>query len=100
MLMFLRGLTFDMSGPEPAWPAQRNMNLRSEAGQAGGGPLDGRVRQHCGARYFAARSGHLPPSVHRRLAKMQCLTQSASLHQCFEAAENGLLLEFSKVNNR
>jgi hypothetical protein len=40
----LRRLTFDMSGPPPAWPAQRNINLRSGVGQAGGGPLDGRVR--------------------------------------------------------
>jgi hypothetical protein len=32
-----------MSAPEPDWPAQRNINLRSGAGQAGGGPLDGRV---------------------------------------------------------
>jgi hypothetical protein len=38
------GLTFDMSGPEPAWPAKWNMNRRNVAGQAGGGPLDGRVR--------------------------------------------------------
>jgi len=35
-----------MSGPPPAWPAQRNIDKRSEAGQAGGGPLDGRVRPH------------------------------------------------------
>jgi hypothetical protein len=46
-MWFLCCLTFDMSGPEPAWPMQRNMNLRSRVGQAGGGPLDGRVRQHC-----------------------------------------------------
>jgi hypothetical protein len=46
-LCFHWGLTFDMSGPPPAWPAQRNMDRRSEAGRAGGGPLDGRVRpQH------------------------------------------------------
>jgi hypothetical protein len=44
--VFLRCLTFDMSGPEPAWPAKWNINKRSEAGQAGGGPLDGRVRAH------------------------------------------------------
>jgi hypothetical protein len=37
-------LTFDMSGPPLAWPTQRNMNLGSGVGQAGGGPLDGRVR--------------------------------------------------------
>jgi hypothetical protein len=43
---FWSRLTFDMSGPEPDWPAKRNMNLRSFAGQAGGGPLDGRVRRH------------------------------------------------------
>jgi hypothetical protein len=35
-----------MSGPEPAWPAKWNMNKRNVAGQAGGGPLDGRVRAH------------------------------------------------------
>jgi hypothetical protein len=35
-----------MSGPPAAWPAQRNIDKRSEAGQAGGGPLDGRVRPH------------------------------------------------------
>jgi hypothetical protein len=45
--MFLCCLTFDMSGPPPAWPAQRTIDLGSGAGQAGGGPLDGRVRQHC-----------------------------------------------------
>jgi hypothetical protein len=50
---FTCGLTFDMSGPEPDLPAERNMNLRSGAGQAGGGPLDGRVRAHVtGHRYF------------------------------------------------
>jgi hypothetical protein len=35
-----------MSGPEPAWPAERNMNLRSFAGQAGSGPLMSNVRLH------------------------------------------------------
>jgi hypothetical protein len=44
----VRRLTFDMSGPELAWPAQRNIDKKSEAGQAGGGPLDGRVRHRLG----------------------------------------------------
>ena len=38
------GLTFEVSGPEPAWHANRMMDHRSFAGQAGGGPLGGRVR--------------------------------------------------------
>jgi hypothetical protein len=41
----LCALTFDMSGPPPAWPTQRNIDKRSGVGQAGGGPLDGRVRR-------------------------------------------------------
>jgi hypothetical protein len=45
-LRLLCGLTFDMSGPPPAWPTQRNIDKRSGVGQAGGGPLDGRVRPH------------------------------------------------------
>ena len=44
----LRCLTFELSGPPPDWPARRNDVLQRLAGQAGGGPLERRVRPHFG----------------------------------------------------
>jgi hypothetical protein len=79
---FARGLTFDMSGPEPDWPAKWNMNQRNVAGQAGGGPLDGRVRPHPGFTLNCPESElpfHWKP---QRFARLGEWVHSASLPDC------------------
>jgi len=44
-VLVFRRLTFELSGPPPDWPARRNDALHRLAGQAGGGPLERRVRR-------------------------------------------------------
>jgi hypothetical protein len=61
-----------MSGPEAAWPTERRIDLRSGVGQAGGGPLDGRVRPHTG----------LTRVKRQRFAKLERLVHSPSLPEC------------------
>jgi hypothetical protein len=81
-------LTFDMSGPPPAWPAQRNMDKRSGAGQAGGGPLDGRVRQHRVLPLSASSVGLMKRRTQGASENTQRLSLSSSLLQLGEGAKN------------